>query len=77
VTPSVLLIAFLASLYFLAMLFLWHNARGQEQEPTPSTQVRFVLTEGQTILGVMDKIGTMYFCIGKIENRVHTDEEAV
>ena len=47
---GVLLIAYLAALYLLAMLFLCRSLRGQNQESTPDTEVRFALKEGQTIV---------------------------
>jgi len=63
-TLGVLLIAYLASLYLLAMLFLWRSLRGQKQEPTLGTEVRFALKEGQTIVGVGDTTQGMDFYIG-------------
>ena len=53
-TLGALLLASLASLYFLAMLFLWRSLWGQKTELTASTEVRFALREGQTIVGVGD-----------------------
>ena len=74
---SVLLIAYLAILYFLTMLFFWLSIRGQNPGATPGTEVRFALREGQTILGVMDTAKIMRFCIGKIEERVHDEEDTI
>jgi hypothetical protein len=38
--------------------------RGQTQEPTPGTAARFVLREGQTIVGVRDTAKGVDFYIG-------------
>lgn len=59
-----LLIAYLLSLYLLAMLFLWRSLRGQKQEPTLCTEVSFALRAGQTIVGVGDTTQGMEFYIG-------------
>ena len=63
-TLGVLLIAYLASLYLLAIWFLWRSLRGQETERTPGTKVRFALREGQTIVGVGDTTQGIDFYIG-------------
>jgi hypothetical protein len=74
-TAGTFLIIYLALLYLGAMLVMWRCLRGQKLEPTPSMEVGFALQEGQTILGVMDKTKTMYFCIGKTEHHVHDEED--
>ena len=63
-TLGALLIAYLASLYLLAMLFLWRSLRRQKTELTPSMEVRFALREGQTIVGVGDTTQGIDFYIG-------------
>jgi hypothetical protein len=60
---GVLLIAYLAALYLLAMWFLYRSLRGQNQESTSDTEVRFALKEGQTIIGVGDTTEGMSFYI--------------
>jgi hypothetical protein len=72
--PSVLLIAYLAIVYLLAMLFFWLSIREQNTEATLGTQVCLTLREGQTILGVIDTTEIRGFCIGKMENHVHDEE---
>jgi hypothetical protein len=76
-SPGVLLIAYLVALYVMAMVFLCQSLRGQQQEPTPATEVGFALQKGQTILGVKDTTETMFFCIGEIEEYVHDEDDTV
>jgi hypothetical protein len=75
--PPVLLITSLAISYLLAMLFFWLSIRGQNTRTTLGTEVRLALREGQTILGVMDTTEIMRFCIGKIEEHVHDEEDTI
>jgi hypothetical protein len=63
-TIGVLLIAYLSILYFVTMLILRHCLWRQKPESTLSTEIRFVLKEGQTIVGVGDTIQGMDFYIG-------------
>jgi hypothetical protein len=64
------LMVYLGTLYVVAMLVMWYCLQGQRRERTPPMQVPFALTEGQTILGVMDTTEIMCFCIGELENHV-------
>ena len=64
-TIGVVVIMYLVTMCCVAMLFIWQYYRAGRKEPTRSKEVRFALEEGQTILGVMDRRGRMYFCIGK------------
>jgi hypothetical protein len=61
---GLLLILYLLTLYIVAMLVLRHYLRGQKSEAPLVTEVRFVLREGQTILGVGDTRQGMDFYIG-------------
>ena len=63
-TLAVLLIAYLLTLYLLAMLVLWHCLWGQKAAVPLDTEVRFALREGQTIVGVGDTPHSMDFYIG-------------
>ena len=51
-TLCLLVIAYLVTLYLVAMLVLWHCLREQKQESIAGAEVRFALKEGQTIVGV-------------------------
>ena len=61
---GILLILYLLTLYLTAIVVLQHCIRGQTQEPTPGTGVRFALREGQTIVGVRDTAKGVDFYIG-------------
>ena len=61
---GLLLIIYLLTLYLTAIFVLQHCIRGQTQEPTPGTEVRFALREGQTIVGVRDTTKGVHFYIG-------------
>jgi hypothetical protein len=80
-SPSVLLIVSLLSLYLLGALILWNCHRGQKTEAAlitnPSTEAPFALQEGQTILGAIDNTEIIYFCIGEIGKHVHDEEDTV
>jgi hypothetical protein len=76
-SPSVLLIVSLLSLYLLGALILWNCHRGQKTETILITEVPFALQEGQTILGVIDNTEIIYFCIGEIGKHVHDEEDTV
>jgi hypothetical protein len=67
----------LVALYLVAMLVMWRSLRVQRIEDTPNTEVPFALQEGQTIIGVMDTTDIMCFCIGKIEEHVHDEEDTI
>jgi hypothetical protein len=56
-------IVYVVSLYFITMLVVWYVIGRYRRECLPRTDERFVLQEGQTILGVMDTKKTLYFCI--------------
>ena len=56
-------IVHLVALYSIAMLAAWYIIRRNGIERPPSEEVRFVLQEGQTILGVIHTKRAMYFCI--------------
>jgi hypothetical protein len=61
---SMVLILYLATLCFLAMVIFWQCLR--EEKPTEPwvTKVSFALKEGQTILGVKETPQGMDFYIG-------------
>jgi hypothetical protein len=61
---GILLIIYVLTLYLVGILVLQHCMRGQTQEPTPGTAARFVLREGQTIVGVRDTAKGVDFYIG-------------
>ena len=61
---GLLLIIYLLTLYLVAILVLRHCIRGQKQEPTSGTEIRFALMEGQTIVGVGDTTRGVDFYIG-------------
>jgi hypothetical protein len=73
--PGVLLIGCLLSLYLVAMVIFWHCQRGHKKEEPLRMEGRFTLREGQTILGVMDTLEMMCFCIGTSEEHVHQEED--
>ena len=75
--PGVLLLVSLLSLYGAAMLIFWQSLWRQKREAPLGTEVRFVLREGQTILGVMDTTERTCFCIGEIEDHVHDEEDTI
>jgi len=75
--PGVLLLVALLSLYCAAMLIFWQSLWSQKREEPLGTEVRLVLREGQTILGVMDTTEMTCFCIGEIEEHVHDEEETI
>jgi hypothetical protein len=77
VTMGASLIVSLVALYLVAMLVMWRSLRVQRIEDTPNTEVPFALQEGQTIIGVMDTTDIMCFCIGKIEEHVHDEEDTI
>ena len=54
-----------------------HRALQAARETPLGTAVRFVLREGQTILGVMDTTEMTCFCIGEIEDHVHDEEDTI
>ena len=54
---------YLAALYAITMLAVWYFIRSHRIERLPSEEVRFVLQEGQTILGVIHTKRAIYFCI--------------
>ena len=58
---GILLIIYLLTLYLVAILVLQHCIRGQTQEPTPGTEVRFALRKGQTIVGVRNTTKGVHF----------------
>jgi hypothetical protein len=73
--PGVLLLVCLLSLYLAAMVIFWQCLRGHKREEPLETEGRFTLREGQTILGVMDTTERICFCIGKMEDHVHHEED--
>jgi hypothetical protein len=73
--PGVLLMVCLLSLYLAAMLIFWHCLRGHKREELLGMEGRLALRAGQTILGVMDTTEMMCFCIGKMEEHVHHQED--
>ncbi len=75
--PGVLLIVCLLALYLWAMLMFWHCRRGHKREEPLGAEVRFALREGQTILGVMETTEITCFCLGKMEEHVHEEEDTV
>jgi len=56
-------IVYVVSLYGITMLVVWSVIGRYRSERVPRTDERFVLQEGQTIVGVMDTKKTLYFCI--------------
>jgi hypothetical protein len=56
-------IVYLVGLYFITMLVVWYFIGRYRIKRFPKKDERFVLQEGQTILGVMDTKKTLYFCI--------------
>jgi hypothetical protein len=74
--PGILLMGCLLSLYLMAMLIFWHCLRGHKRVEPLGTEGRLTLRAGQTILGVMDTTEMMCFCIGKMEEHVHQEEDA-
>jgi hypothetical protein len=56
-------IVHLVALYSIAVLAAWYITRRYGIERPPSEEVRFVLQEGQTILGVIHTKRAIYFCI--------------
>jgi hypothetical protein len=56
-------IVHLVALYAITMLAAWYIIRSYGIKRPPSEEVRFVLQEGQTILGVFHTKRTIYFCI--------------
>ncbi len=75
--PGVLLLVSLLSLYCAVMLIFWQSLWSQKKKEPLRTEVRFVLREGQTILGVMDTTEMTCFCIGEIEDHVHDEEDTI
>ena len=75
--PGVLLMGCLLSWYLVAMVMFWHGLRGHKKAKPLKMEGRFTLREGQTILGVMDTLEMMCFCIGTIEKHVHDEEDTV
>jgi hypothetical protein len=76
-SPSMCLIVPLVVWYVLMMMFYWWSSRQQNVEAPVSREVCFAIREGQTILGVMDASKSICFCIGKIEEHVHEEEDTV
>jgi len=56
-------VVYLASLYSITILAIWYFIGRYRIERLPRKEERFVLQEGQTILGVIDTKKTLYFCI--------------
>jgi len=62
-TMEMAVIVHLVALYSITMLAAWYLIRRYRIERLPTEEVRFVLQEGQTILGVIHTKRAMYFCI--------------
>jgi len=75
--PGGVLIVYLATLYILAMVIFWHCLWGQKPKEPLGTAVPLTLRAGQTILGVMETREMRCFCIGKMEEHVHDEEDTV
>ncbi len=73
-TAGTFLVVALGMWYLIALFVLWRSLRGHKLAPTPHTEVAFALQEGQTILGVMDTITMMCFCIGTTQHSVYEEE---
>ena len=56
-------VVYLAGLYFVTMLVVCYFIGRYRIERLPRKEERFVLQEGQTILGVIDTKKTLYICI--------------
>jgi hypothetical protein len=63
-TLRVLLMAYVAALYLLAMGLLWRSLQGQQTEATSGLEGRFALKERQTIVGVGETPEGMEFYMG-------------
>ena|GEM_PF-2965459 len=73
--PSVLLIGCLFLLYVVGMVIFWHCLRGHRKAKPLRMEGRFILREGQTILGVMDTPESICFCIGRSEDHIHLEDD--
>ena len=62
-TIDIGVVVYLAALYAITMLVVWYTIGRYRIERLPRQEERFVLQEGQTILGVIDTKRTLYFCI--------------
>ena len=63
-TAGGMIIGYLLGMYVVTMLILRYCTRKYRTEYKPRTEVLFALSEGQTILGVMDSQKGIRFCIG-------------
>ena len=73
--PGVVLIVYLATLYIVAMVMFWHCLGEHKPQEPVVTDVPLTLREGQTILGVMETSEMRCFCLGKMEEHVHDEED--
>ncbi len=73
--PGVVLIVYLAILCILAMVIFWHCLGGHKPKEPLGTEVPWTLRAGQTILGVMETSEMRCFCLGKMEEHVHDEED--
>ena len=56
-------IVYVVSLYGITMLVVWYFIGRYRRERFPRKDERFILQEGQIIVGVMDTKKMLYFCI--------------
>ena len=75
--PGVVLMVYLATLYILAMVIFWRCLGGQTPKEPVGTAVPWTLRAGQTILGVMETREMRCFCMGKMEEHVHEEEDTL
>ena len=67
-TPGVVALLCLFALFCVTTLLLWYWTQPHRTQPIPRRDETFVLLEGQTILGVIQKRNRLYFCVADVEN---------
>jgi len=66
--PGVVALLCLFALYWVTMLILWSWTRRYRTPLIPRREEAFRLPVGHTILGVIKKRNTLYFCLGDVEH---------
>jgi hypothetical protein len=66
--PGIVALGCLFALYWVTMFILWYWTQPYRIPPIPRRDEPFVLLEGQTILGVIQKRNKLYFCVADVKN---------
>jgi len=66
--PGIVVLGCLFALSCVTMFILWYWTQPYRTPPIPRRDEAFVLLEGQTILGVIQKRKRLYFCVADVKH---------